>query len=64
MKVRLITRPRLAARIMARGIQVEQTINPFATEECFKKAWNVPDTEEVRQIVREYFDEERGRQHG
>lgn len=58
MKMRLITRPRLAAKIMEAGIQVEQTTNPFAKEERYRKAWNVPDTEEVRQIVREYFDQE------
>ena len=48
MKTKLITRPSIAAKLMAAGFKGNQTLNPWSPE---RTAWEFPETPEVIEIM-------------
>ena len=58
-KVKFITRPRLAAHLMEKGISVRQVKNPFDKSGEFPNAWLVPDTPEVYREIGEFYRAQR-----
>ena len=53
MRKKLITRPRLAAALMAAGLAVEPALNPY---EPRLRAWQVEDNVMSQQVIREFYE--------
>ena len=56
-KYYLCTRPRLAAALEKKGVPIQRTVNPFATDKAHRAAWDVELTRDAALIISHYFQD-------